>query len=717
MNTQTLPLIFILVCALAGTAVPVAMALDIPPRPADAPGGNDFMQSVKDLTFKAREQAIQEQLLAGNIPDFMRDLVELETTTTDARGNTRTLCYRVMPVYLAIGSDSNYCRVPMGPLTAQRVADAWGAALPTRKLVDHTYTQAEVKLEPVTYWPVGDRNERVETFIQHNTEIQAQFDSVGGTPGQLVGGTKKDVVLSNKITDPSRPGHVVIYGWHRLDGNPIQPLTNIHIDSYVDYSHGIRLLDARVTLDGDSTTLQSLLKDPLLYKVVSDEASPMTSPTYLVDDRIPDTPTSFGVTSDGEGEVTVQISPNPDVDTWHLYLSTDGTSFGSPLSFTSNEIHLTPVDLPATDSTVFVRLTAENAHGPSGFSEVLAVSPGETRHPRALIVNGFDRTSAGNTFDFCRQHATAMAQNDRPVDSATNEAVIDGLVALSDYGIVDYILGDESTADETFSSAEQSRVSAFLRQGGHLFVSGSEIAWDLDHRGTAADRTFFRTYLKAGYSADAPGGVSGTHYAADGVAGELFDGLPSLRFDDGTHGTFDVDWADALIPQDGAIAIAHYQNVSHHRIAGIRYEGTFDDGTRPGRLVYLGFPFETVYPESTRTLMMGQILDYLRPDVTWVNKRKRQPEDWMILQNYPNPFNPSTTIEYTLAHHTDVLIKIFNSSGQCVTTLIDEHHSPGQYKTRWDGRNEYGQRVASGVYLYQMRTADFQADKKCVLMR
>jgi hypothetical protein len=715
MNTRIVVLIFILVYTVSG--VPVATGLDIPPRPADAPGGNAFMQSVTDLTFNAREQAILEQLLAGNIPDFMRDLVELETTATDARGNTHTLRYRVMPIYLAVGSDSNYCRVPMGPLTAQRVADAWGAALPTRKLVDHIYTQAEIKLEPVTYWPVGDRNERVETFILHNTEIQAQFDSVGGTPGQLVGGTKKDVVLSNKITDPARPGHVVIYGWHRLGGNPIQPLTNIHIDTYVDYSHGIRFLDARVTLDGDSTTLQALLKNPLLYKVVSDEPSPMTSPTYLVDNRLPDTPSSFGVTSDDEGEVTVQILPDADVDTWHLYLSTDGISFGAPLSFTSSEIHLTPIDLPATDSTVFVRLTSENAYGTSGFSEVLAVSPRETPHPRALIVNGFDRTSAGNTFDFCRQHATAMAQNDRPFDSATNEAVLDGLVALSDYHIVDYILGDESTADETFSSAEQSRVTAFLRQGGRLFVSGSEIAWDLDYRGSASDKTFFRTYLKADYSADAPGGVSGTHYAAKGVSGELFEGLSTIRFDDGSHGTFNVDWADALIPQDGATAIAHYQNVSRHRIAGIRYEGIFGNGTRPGRLVYLGFPFETVYPESTRTLMMGQILDYLRSEVTWVSRNKHQPEHWTVLQNYPNPFNPSTTIEYTLARHSDVSIQIFNSSGQWVTTLIDEHHSPGQYRTRWDGRNEYGQRVASGVYLYRMRTADVQADKKCILLR
>ena len=102
-------------------------------------------------------------------------------------------------------------------------------------------------------------------------------------PGQLVGGIKKDVVLSNKIVDPARQNHVVIYGWHKLDGVPIQPLTNIHINSYVDYSHGIRLLNGEMLLDSVTVSIKSILADPLLYKVISNETGPMNQTSYLVD--------------------------------------------------------------------------------------------------------------------------------------------------------------------------------------------------------------------------------------------------------------------------------------------------------------------------------------------------------------------------------------------------------------------------------------------------
>jgi len=70
-------------------------------------------------------------------------------------------------------------------------------------------------------------------------------------------------VLSNKIIDASKPNHVVIYGWHKLDGNPIQPVYNGHINSYVDYSHGIRFLNKGIILDSVVTTIQEVLRDSI----------------------------------------------------------------------------------------------------------------------------------------------------------------------------------------------------------------------------------------------------------------------------------------------------------------------------------------------------------------------------------------------------------------------------------------------------------------------
>ena len=134
----------------------------------------------------------------------------------------------------------------------------------------------------------------VAKFVQHNSDIEQQRINANGMLGQLVGGIKKDVVLSNKITDPSRPNHVVIYGWHWLTGDPIQPLTNIHFDYYVDYSHGIRFLNAQILIDGEVKDISEILKTQILYKILSDEFGIMTQPTYLtVEDLVPDSSKIF----------------------------------------------------------------------------------------------------------------------------------------------------------------------------------------------------------------------------------------------------------------------------------------------------------------------------------------------------------------------------------------------------------------------------------------
>ena len=260
--------------------MPGLKRLNIPPRPTDAMAGSEFMEKITNLSFVQREKEIFFQISQGNIPDFLRKPVAIESSFEDAEGISRTLKYQVMPDYLAIGSDDDFCRIPMGPKTAQRIADLFGASLPTRKLVDDIYQHAEVKLEPVTYFPVRDANEGVDKFVQHNEAIEAQRTKAGRRLGVLMAGTKKDVVISNKISDPHRRHHVVIYGWHRLSGEAIQPLTNIHIDTYVDYSHGVRLMNSEMIIDGVPMEMATVLGDSTLYELVSDEQGIMMKSKY-----------------------------------------------------------------------------------------------------------------------------------------------------------------------------------------------------------------------------------------------------------------------------------------------------------------------------------------------------------------------------------------------------------------------------------------------------
>lgn len=253
--------------------------LQIPPRKVDAENGSEFMKRMIPLSLEEREEEIFKALTEGNMPEFLKKPIQLKGTFQDSMGKSHELIYEVMPDYLAIGSDEDYCRIPMNPHTAQRLANLFGASLITSKISDHIYENAEVKLDPFFYKPVGRENESIEKFILHNEQIEKQKSEANGRDGQLIAGIKKDVILSFHLAD--LPDRVVIYGWHKLDGNPIQPVYKGHVDWYVDYSHGIRLMNKEVILDGDMVSVSQILGDPILFKILSDEDKPMKQMEYL----------------------------------------------------------------------------------------------------------------------------------------------------------------------------------------------------------------------------------------------------------------------------------------------------------------------------------------------------------------------------------------------------------------------------------------------------
>jgi hypothetical protein len=252
--------------------------LNIPPRKADAESGSAFMKRIASLSHEDREEEIYKALSVGNMPDFLRNTVTLKGEFADAAGIVHKVQYEVMPDYLAVGSDSDFCRIPMSPYTAQQLATLYGASLITAKISDHIFKMASVKLLPFAYTPVGHANESVQKFVEHNAQIEKQKTEAGGINGQLIAGIKKDVILSARIAESL--GKVVIYGWHKRSGVSIQPVYSGHANWYVDYSHGIRLLNNQVLLDGNPALLSDILRDPVLFKIFSDEDSPIIQPCY-----------------------------------------------------------------------------------------------------------------------------------------------------------------------------------------------------------------------------------------------------------------------------------------------------------------------------------------------------------------------------------------------------------------------------------------------------
>jgi hypothetical protein len=253
-------------------------SMNIPQRSANAETGTAFMERISGLSLADREEEIFKAFAAGNVPDFLRTTVSITGDFADSAGITHHVIYEAMPDYLAVGNDADFCRVPMNPYTAQRIATLFGASLVTAKISDHIYENASIRLAPFNYVPVGNANELVSKFIEHHVQIEKQFAEAGGARGQLVAGIKKDVILSERIA--RQPGKVVIYGWHKTDGNPIQPVYSGHVWWYVDYSHGIRLVNDQVILDGKTASFTEILKDPLLYTIFSNENKPMVKTEY-----------------------------------------------------------------------------------------------------------------------------------------------------------------------------------------------------------------------------------------------------------------------------------------------------------------------------------------------------------------------------------------------------------------------------------------------------
>lgn len=92
-------------------------------------------------------------------------------------------------------------------------------------------------------------------------------------------------------------------------------------------------------------------------------------------------------------------------------------------------------------------------------------------------------------------------------------------------------------------------------------------------------------------------------------------------------------------------------------------------------------------------------------------------QNFKLAQNYPNPFNPTTTIKYTVPTRNKISIKIYDINGQMIRELINEEKSSGEYSVVWDGQNNFGSKVASGTYFYQIQTGDFSQAKKMILLK
>lgn len=306
----------------------------------------------------------------------------------------------------------------------------------------------------------------------------------------------------------------------------------------------------------------------------------------------PAQPVLRAVRAPGDGTLVLDWDDAPGADSYVVWLSTDGLAWDRALARGVEDSAHVAGALEA-DRRWFVRVTAVNGAGWSDPSDVLAARTAAVP-PSILVVDADDRWAAqwenptGQGHDFAA--VTAAALGDRAFETVANEAVADGTVDLTDYAAVIWVLGEESSDDETFSDAEQALIGAARSSGTALLASGAELGWDLDELGSATDRAFFADVLRAGFAGDDAG-----TYLVEPVAGGLFDGLGELAFY--TPGTQEVNFPDQLVAAGGAVPALSYAGGAGGTAALV------SDG-----LVVLGFPFEAIDDAAGREAVMERVL-------------------------------------------------------------------------------------------------------------
>lgn len=123
----------------------------------------------------------------------------------------------------------------------------------------------------------------------------------------------------------------------------------------------------------------------------------------------------------------------------------------------------------------------------------------------------------------------------------------------------------------------------------------------------------------------------------------------------------------------------------------------------------------TVLDVNTKTI--SKVIDLNEYLQTKVQDKIIIPAEYILSQNYPNPFNSSTMISYQIPKNINVSIEIYNILGQKVASLVDKRQNAGRYQIQWEGKNQKGEEIASGLYILRFSTSDFVQSKKLLLLR
>jgi len=255
-----------------------------------------------------------------------------------------------------------------------------------------------------------------------------------------------------------------------------------------------------------------------------------------------------------------------------------------------------------------------------------------------------------------------------------------------------WFLGDESTADETFSTLEQQKVRTYLEAGGYLLVTGAEIGWDLSAKGTSTDKSFYNNYLKASYKAD---GSSGNN-PATGISGTIFS-ANSLNYGQ----IYPEDYPDEITAINGSENILRYKN---GQTAAIAYKGKFGSSNNIGAVINVAFPLESVDNHASLVDFMQKAIQYFDGWATGLDDLQSKTSNFEI---YPVPANNYLNVRFTDKQEAVFSIEIQDISGKIIEKITDLPVSSTETKIDVSNLN-------SGIYILKLYSEKFAFSKKFI---
>jgi hypothetical protein len=258
-----------------------------------------------------------------------------------------------------------------------------------------------------------------------------------------------------------------------------------------------------------------------------------------------------------------------------------------------------------------------------------------------------------------------------------------------------------------------------------LLVMGENVATDLSYSSSSAAIELVSTLCGVTHENSSYYDMTGGREAGGvvtplitGVAGGPYDGLSYYAFG-GCPIINSFDVLEATGPGQYALQYPDYNSLEYY--AGI-YTDQLNNASQPLRTVWVGHSFMAVRNTAEGTLARNQFLamtyEFFENGVASDITGAELPKAYSLAQNFPNPFNPSTRIQFALPAKGHVSLKIYDVAGRLVKTLQDGVMDAGSHELTWDGSNNLGKNVASGVYFYKINAGDnYENMKKMVLLR